>query len=93
MSLKKLWNVETMNRYQQFDPFDLLEELSRQLRDQAVFLDQLIENQNQLVQAYSWQQQRLETQAQMIYQLNQKIIALEQVTLYEETNSRPTRHS
>jgi hypothetical protein len=80
-----------MHQYQQFDPFDLLEELSRQLRDQAHHIDSLIENQNQLVKAYSWQQQRLETQGQMIHQLNQRIIALEQVTLYEETNSRPTR--
>lgn len=82
-----------MTKYTDLNPLELLEELALQMKNQANMLNTVINNHNNLVEAYYEQSQRLSTQAVIIQNLKTRLDQLTRVTYYdqENTSSRPLR--
>jgi hypothetical protein len=81
-----------MTKYTDLNPLELLEELALQMKNQANMLNTIINNHNNLVEAYYEQSQRLSTQAVIIQNLKTRIDQLNRETYDQEnTTSRPFR--
>jgi hypothetical protein len=79
------------NPFNDFDPYDLLEELARQNSELAEQFQMMIKNQQALAAALNDQNGQIQQQTHKIQQMQLMIFNYLRGTTNEKENSRPTR--
>jgi hypothetical protein len=79
------------NPFNDFDPYDMLQELARQNAELAEQFQMMVKNQHALAAALNDQNSQIEQQTRKIQQMQLMIFNYLRGTENEKENSRPTR--
>jgi len=79
------------NPFNDFDPYDMLQELARQNAELAEQFQMMVKNQHALAAALNDQHSQIEQQTRKIQQMQLMIFNYLRGTPNEKENSRPTR--
>jgi hypothetical protein len=79
------------NPFNDFDPYDMLQELARQNAELAEQFQMMVKNQHALAAALNDQHSQIEQQTRKIQQMQLLIFNYLRGTENEKENSRPTR--